>query len=713
MTGSNPKRWPLLFLLVGLLLSPFSLSRAEETKGNQGTPPPRSNEFPPLSSPEGQIDLTSDRLEYRHEEELYLAEGNTTLTQGSMQLRVNRLWFSNTTKQLKGEGNVAFQQGENTVFASEIDFNLVTGEGVLLNGNLFLEEEGYYLAGKRIERFPGNRYHLREASFTACDCPQHPDWQIRATSLRVTLQQYLVTKNLTFYANGLPVLYLPYFIYPAKTGRQSGVLIPSMGHSSRDGLRYNQELFWAIAQNKDATLSLDVREQKGVGGGLQYRYLVSKKTGGTIEAGFFSDTEKDQKHIAIRYQHRQRVTDRMRLHLDAQYLNRKDHFLELSDFTADRARQHIESTASLTYRGDQSFTYLLARYTETLTETPNDTLFQRLPEIGWSLIEHPVGPAYLKIDTTATHFFRRTGVTFDRIDLYPRLSLPLPIFSAITVTPFAGIRPIGYSQTALQDEPLYRNMTITGVDVTSAIEGQIGRKPLYLSKTLIYEEIRADDGLDLPQADDIDRIHARESVTLHLNPRLIKGDRAFEVAAIRLTETYNKEGAVGFVDGLSDLRAEALIRPSSLFALEIDTFYNWDREDVTAFQADLNIYAEDRIVVSLGERYTQGGVVPQKGDPFNSIYLGDFLFPIPGRTEFVTGRFRVRLSDAMTLATQAYYDADLDRFVERHYGFLYLKQCWSVTLAYQQLLDRNEILFAVHLKGLGATFPKRFAYLFD
>ena len=67
----------------------------------------------------------------------------------------------------------------------------------------------------------------------------------------------------------------------------------------------------------------------------------------------------------------------------------------------------------------------------------------------------------------------------------------------------------------------------------------------------------------------------------------------------------------------------------------------------------------------------------------------------------------------MHLAAKAYYDRNEARPVAAHYGLMYLTECWSVTLAYQDLPERNELFFSVHLKGLGGTRPNRWAYLFD
>jgi LPS-assembly protein len=671
---------------------------------------------------EEKINLTSDTMEYDQQQERHLAEGNVFLTRGPMQLRANRLSFDNKSKRLKGSGDVAFTENGNTLFASEIEYDLLTEQGVLLDGRLFLKSTNYTLTGKRIERLGLGQMNLHDAFFTACDCPEdpaeNPDWHIKAASIRLTIGTYLTVKNLFFYVNKTPILYLPYFIYPAVTTRQTGLLVPRIGGSSTQGLRYNQDFFWAFSQNQDATFSLDYRRKKGVGTGIEYRYVLSTESRGTLTAERFHDIEKDLNRIAVAYRHQQRFSDRIKFNLNARYVNAENYYKELSDFTAERALQKLESTAALTYRGEESFGYISAHYTQDLTGTNGSTTLQRLPEAGWSLIGHKIGITYFDLHTTYIRFLRKTDFDWERIQLSPRLSLPIRVSSHIMATPWVAYHGIEYSRTLLLDRSYLRNITATGIDLHSEIDGTIWKTPIRFSKKLTYEEINTDDNQDFPQADDIDKIHSRRSITLSLHPRT-------SFTSMRLTQTYSlgERLSASPLDRLSDLRTEWSITPSPFFTLNTDVFYRWQNQNVTAVNTDLRFSMRDRVKVSVGQRYTQGGTLlagggpPQKGDLFNPLYLGDTQTVPP--VSFITGRLKAKLSDRIQIAAEALYNADADQFIEMHYGLLYERQCWLITLAYQELLggtgtaNQNEFFATVSLKGLGENLPRKFATLFN
>lgn len=653
------------------------------------------------------INLTSDTLEYDQEQEISIAEGNAVLTRGPMQLRADRFFINSKLNTLKGLGDVTFTENGNTLFASEIEYDLSAERGVLLEGRLFLEAENYTLTGKRIERLGAGKMILHEAFFTACDCPEDPDWHIRAKSIRMTLGTYLIAKDIFFYADKTPILYLPYFVYPAITTRQTGLLIPRVGRSSTDGLRYDQDFFWAIAQNQDATFSLDHRSKKGVGGELEYRYVLSTESRGTFQAKRFHDVEKKLDYGAISYRHQQHFSNRIKFNLNARYAT-EDYYREISDFTSERALQKIESTASVTYRGDESFGYILAHYTQDLTSTTSTTTVQRLPEVGWHVIGHKIGPAFFDLHTTYISFLRKTDFDWERIKLSPRLSLPIRFSPHITATPWVAYRGIEYSRTLVLDRSFLRNITGTGIDLYNEWDATIGTTPIRFSEKLSYEEINADDAPYIPQADDMDKIRSRRAITLSLNPRSVW-------TSVRFTQTYNVAPAPSL---LSNLRTEWSLTPVPSFSINTDAFYDWQNQDITAVNTNLRFSVSTNLKVFVGQRYTQGGTspargsLPQKGDTFNPFYLGDSQTTVP-RVSFITGRLRAKLSDRITVAAEALYNGDTNQFAETHYGLLYERQCWLIALAYQDLTDRNEFFATVSLKGLGENLPKKFSHLFD
>ncbi|MBI3803389.1 MAG: LPS-assembly protein LptD [Nitrospirae bacterium] len=676
--------------------------------------------IPTLKRPEAQtpVQLTADRIEYDKASNFFFAEGSVVVTQGPTQVESDYLSLNNATGTLIATGNVHFSDGENTVTAEQIETDVNTQLGILYGARLFIKSENYTIDGEVMERTAPDRYVLEDASFTACDCPDDPEWRVRASRIRVHLDNFLVLQHFVFYFDEIPIFYLPYFIYPAKTQRQTGLLVPRVGYSTRWGLRYYQDFFWAISKSQDMTFTLDHRGNKGDGGVFQYRYALAKETDGRLDVHYFHDVVSQVDRYEVQYTHQERFTDRISGKIDIHYVNEQNNFLVLSESTAERAQQNVESNVFLTYRGDESFAYLLGRYVQSLTGQSSGTIAQRLPEVGYSIAQHRFGesPIYFNWQSTATNFWQQSGPDIQRVDLFPKLSMPLDLSSAGTLTPWTGFRETWYSRGVMEDAAISRPIFPVGIDWEAPVERDWGSVTHVVIPSLMYDYISGNDLTDIPQFDEIDRLHKRNSFTASLAQRFFtrndKGER-LERAFFRVTESYSLQvPQPSLVDShlFSDVRGEGSVRVSEYLTFGVDTFYDPYRHLFSSWNTDVSVALAPRVTATFGQRTTREGSVPQKGDLFNPLYIGDR--ETTPRINFLTDKVVVRTPWGINLATRAYYDVSQSKFVEIAYGLQYERQCWSFTLDYLDLRTRNELVFLVNLKGLGATDSRKSINLF-
>jgi len=98
---------------------------------------------------------------------------------------------------------------------------------------------------------------------------------------------YIAMKHMVFSIRKIPIFYLPYMRYPLDSEKSTGFLMPRFGVSGPKGAFLSQGFYWDIMRNMDATMNFDYYSAKGLGGGLEYRYLFSQGTGGQLSAYFF------------------------------------------------------------------------------------------------------------------------------------------------------------------------------------------------------------------------------------------------------------------------------------------------------------------------------------------------------------------------------------------------------------------------------------------
>lgn len=741
-----------LILLLISLLTPLSLLAQEQA-------PRPAEKGRPVKPGQLPINLTAERLEYFQEEEAYHADGSVLLKKGSWQLLADHLVYYNRTGKLIATGNVLAIDPDRTFRAEKIELDVNTREGTIHQGRIFLKKENYHIEGKLIERLSEDRYRLEEGSFTTCDTEGDycPAWRFRAKRLRVQLEQYLVARGVVFYIQEVPVMYLPYLIYPVKQTRQTGLLIPHVGYNTREGFKYRQSFFWAIAGNQDLTTTLDYRGDQGVGGGLEYRYRFSRRTFGRLEGNIFDDHVIHQDRVDGLITHSQDFTDELQLKIQGQFLNLVDTFRQLSVITEERTLLSIESNLIVAQRWQNAYLYALARYTKDLTGDNSRTI-HRLPEIGYRLREYRLAnlPIFASLDLTTVNFWCVQGspcpdVDFDnvidkgvdgvkaaRLDAYPRVTARINLWDAAVLTPEAGYREIYYSRSVSSSDSFHRGTYLFRVNLESPLmrafsfSTEAGAKQLlhFVEPAVLYEYAHGFDPADIPQLDQVDAFPQKNLVTYSLINRLVLkraglptgqagqdgAPERLEIFYLKFTQSYGRECIAGLCQKrpFSNLRGEMILRANRFLSLDVDSFLDVYPGRFTTVDADLKFNWHDFLILSAGERYTRAGTRPQRGDLLEPFSLGAPQTQ-PTDLKFLTAGAAVNIASRISLAGKIFYDYDLGRLAEGRAALRYTGscRCWGFTVSYIHFTDKNEVNFFFTLTGVSNTESKAVRRLFE
>src|SRR5206468_2466780 len=87
-----------------------------------------------------------------------------------------------------------------------------------------------------------------------------PHYHFSAHWMKIYLRDKLVAKPVVFYVRNVPLLALPFWIFPIKPGRHSGFLLPQfeLGFTNRAGQFFrNAGYYWAPNDYMDLTFSGD------------------------------------------------------------------------------------------------------------------------------------------------------------------------------------------------------------------------------------------------------------------------------------------------------------------------------------------------------------------------------------------------------------------------------------------------------------------------
>ena len=456
-----------------------------------------SSAFAQVLSVRGGADLPyhikADSLSYDDATKTYMARGQVTITRADQSLWADAVDFNAETTEAEAWGNVHFTSGEDWLTGTRLEINLNSGTGTLYDGALFVKESHFYIRGGKIEKIGEDSYHVADASFTSCE-GDSPAWEITGKDLRVTLEGYGTIKHAAFWAKSVPLLYVPYLVFPAKLKRQTGLLVPQASYSDRDGFQYNQPFFWAINESSDATLYEHYLAHRGLKHGVEYRYVLGAESKGAIMYDFLHDRQIDdgtpdsyegfrgdnelrlnKKRWWFRMKSNQDLPAGFRAKLDIDLVSDQDYLREFdtgysgyddsdSYFLEEFGRELDDETdttrlnqLNLNKGWDKYSLNVDFRWYDNViirkNNLPDDTQ-QFLPSVNFAGSKQEIShtPFYFDLESSFDYFWRDVGTRGYSVDLYPRVYYPVRLGRYFDFEPSAGVHETLWQVEEYEDE---------------------------------------------------------------------------------------------------------------------------------------------------------------------------------------------------------------------------------------------------------------------
>lgn len=433
--------------------------------------------------------LEADHVESLQGEQIFEAVGDVVIRQGQNTIRADRATYFRDTGFAHLKGNVRIEWDGDVLEGETADFDLSNSAGWVTDGEMFLAEEHFYIRGKLLEKTCENTYAFKDAHITTCD-GSVPAWSLKSSEGEVTTGGYARMWHPRFQIADWPVLYSPYMIFPVKTQRQSGFLIPEPSYSSRLGVGLNIPYYWVINEEQDATFYANMMSKRGVMTGVEYRHFTNLDAKGVWRADWLYDrvtaategdedpqfrgdglTRSNHNRYWVRGKYNGFLGDplwRTKVDLDMvsdqNYLREfkygytgyeQTHDQMLRDFGRGFNRidniyrsNAVELSRNWTqvgFRGSLQYTQNLEYWTDNKPSSENTTL-QRLPELNLDLYRVSIGSTPFEFESRnqAVYFWREAGITGGRLDFLPKVSLPW-VTGFGTITPSAAWKQTFYA----------------------------------------------------------------------------------------------------------------------------------------------------------------------------------------------------------------------------------------------------------------------------
>ncbi|MFD0739956.1 LPS assembly protein LptD [Lysobacter koreensis] len=395
-------------------------------------------------------DIEGDQLEGQEASDT-LVQGNVQLRRGDQFLGTDKLTYNSETGQYVAEGSVRYQDSGMRIVAQRAEGNQEQDSHRISDLQYQLTERRGNGGADRIE-LHGEQGALIGSTYSTCD-PSQRAWELRAKRIDIDTEEGMgVARNATLRIGKVPVLYVPWFMFPIDDRRRTGLLYPAISLSGRNGFDWKQPIYLNLAPNYDATITPRIMSKRGALLGGEFRWLYEQGQGQV--SGTWMPTDKLPEDESFRYlnnpvtnqpivptpslptDNRGQVTLSALHNFGPQWHARANlgwisdtHYLEdFSNSLFGQSSYNLRSEMGLFGRGRywdaglMADKYQLTDYTLTERNLP----FDRLPRL-YARWAQPIVGNWLEagIDAEAVRFDHEVFDGGSRLDLKPYVSMPL------------------------------------------------------------------------------------------------------------------------------------------------------------------------------------------------------------------------------------------------------------------------------------------------
>jgi len=614
-----------------------------------------------------------------------------------------------------------FDQGPGRITAVEVHFNLRTKKGRFLQAAAALTPS-YYFTGAVIEKLDESHYLLEDATFTACEEEDRPPWKFKIRKALVEVEGYGRFYGSSLRVKGVPIFYLPYMLWPVKTERASGLLMPTYGYSDRRGAHLGLSYFLALGRSFDTTIHLDIFSEKYLGLGNQWRWAPEEGAYGEVTLYTIRDPLADRWQWKVNGRHRQENLGGFRLLAELEDLSDVDFFREFERSFDRNTMRYLYSyvymtrswgATSLNLRADRRTTFL----------SSGDVVMSQLPEIELRVRPRRVGRTalYWSLISSLNVFDVDRGGdlkgTYGRVDVFPSVSYTLPSPLWLTVTPRLGARATYYTSRysedlkSFEDDPIDRTFLQAGVDIVGPSFSRIftpSKGPFQKLKHLVEPRLEysfvsdVEDQELIPRFDEVDSVVVANRVRVLLANRLFarseKDLSARELGSFELYQDYSfsdplNHGSDGRESFYGPLGAALRLTPMPGLMVDARASYDTLFDNLRSTSLTASLFRSGQF----GSLTWYQGYNPQSGERSSSQVRLAAGIGKPGKPV----RFDFHVA----------YDVEKRDFLQQRALLHYTADCWGVAVEYRDLrlgeYPSREFRITVEFKGIGRLIEIR------
>ena len=650
--------------------------------------------------------------------------GGVTIVQGERELSAESATYDASERRFDVEGDVEFRSPAVRLKGGSGSWNAL-GTAQFTGTEFELPQRPARGSAETLQMTSEGELKLRDVHFTTCPAG-NTDWELRASAIDIDQKtQQGKGKNVRIDLKGIPILYLPVVSFPVGQRRKSGFLFPSFGNSDKSGFELGVPYYLNLAPNYDLTLTPFLLSRRGLGLGIDYRYLTERSRGKFDTDYLPGDDLTGSDRRLSTLSHRTDLTDRLRI--DAKLADASDstYFEDFGLGPDGTSITFLDRYVHLGWLGQgwrldgrvQDF------QTIDVAVDPLDRPYSRLPQVAFTGLWPVPGGFEASFDAETVWFQRDEGVTGLRADAMPRVAWPLR-GPGYHFEPSAAWRATAYqlSDTAPgADDAPDRSAPILSLDAGLVFERKAGSRSHLvqtLEPRLRYTWIPFRDQDDLPVFDTAlpdlnlvqlfrtnryvgaDRLGDANELAAGFTTRLLHAESGQQYLTATIGQRYYFDsprvllpGEVPETRSASNIVGEVELTAWRDWSSRVAMEYDGEQSNTLRGEASVQYRPSPETVVNLGYRYRESLL------------------------EQWDAGVAWRLSPTWQLFARQVYSTKEDKSIDRFAGFEYGGCCWRVRLLARNYVSNrtgendNSVLLQVELTGLSSVGTRSDTFL--
>ncbi len=621
--------------------------------------------------------IRSDTLE-RDEEGNIIARGRVEVFYGNYFIMADEIIYKKDKKVIIAKGNVFIEAKDENLIAlgDEAKFDIASKIGYIreVSGKY----RRFYFKANDFKKVGEEIYETQRGEITTCP-PDRKEALLCFSRARIT-DRYIFSFNNVLKIGKVPVFYLPIGILPVGD-RRSGFLEPMIGTDTYNRVIYRQPLYWAISEDKDATITFDYRSEQADGIELEYRQVLSSYSKYSVNLFYYREPPlpglwwkgRDMKEYR---------RDRYRFKMDGNYGGLRFGVDTVSDayFMEDiyfvREKETVPYLLSyIDYHRefkDVIFTFNLKKFRD-LTLSDSGSI-DKLPEIGIFLKNREIGKGiFFNTEIYYTNFFQEKGEKTHRFIMRSEFNKGFNIFGIRDYISFTHINNyyLPYGDSSYESDNLITTFAFENrIPFLFSLEGDVLKKQALFEVVYTYQP----DTFENPQFDVFDEINRKSEIKFRMSADTYLGER--QILGLFMEGGYNYLGSYFLpTDGkliekkLLPLRVALNFSPVKGIIYTQDFYYDHNLRNIIRLANNLSL--------------TYGGA---------SVGVGSYISR-NSQNKTVSDQTRLRLGvnyKGYFINTYSNIDNRIERDLFKRISLGYKSPCWSFSIKYRSTWDGNK-----------------------